>query len=446
MPFRLRQIWQQLRESLWFVPLLMVLASLGLAFGLVQFDQAHSASGTQRLPLLFGIDAAGAGGMLTAIAGSMLTVAALTFSLLLAAIAQVSNQYSPRALRNFMRDLVNQFVMGYFVSVFTYCLVVQGTIRASRAGHFVPTSAVLAGLLLALGGVGALLFFMHHVAEALQTGTLVRQIVLETEAQIRQLFPHRFGQELHPTARPAAAAFAAAPEGWFPVDAEAPGYLQQVDARGLLAWTTRHRTVLRLDVHIGDFVGTGQRLFSVRAGMERAATPTADWPADLLGYVSLGRHRNPEQDVAFGLQQLVDIALKALSPAVNDTTTAIMAVDYLGELVGRLAHRTFPDALRGDGHHLRVLVRAYSFADYVRLAFDLVRENAHGNPAVLRRLLRALALAASQVQGPHRQEALREQVEMVLAAAQASLPTDYERAEVQALYEELRPVWELEGG
>ena len=92
--FRLRQLWQPLRESLWFVPLLMVLVSLGLAYGLVQYDQATSASGTRRLPLLFGIDAGGAGGMLTAISGSMLTVAALTFSLMLAAIAQVSNQYS----------------------------------------------------------------------------------------------------------------------------------------------------------------------------------------------------------------------------------------------------------------------------------------------------------------------------------------------------------------
>lgn len=441
MPFRLRQIWQQLRESLWFVPLLMVLAALGLAYGLVHLDQHASASGRRRLPLLFGIDAGGASGMLTAIAGSMLTVAALTFSLLLAAIAQVSNQYSPRALRNFMRDPVNQFVMGYFVSVFTYCLVVQGTIRVSHDGQFVPTTAVLAGLLLALGGVGALLFFMHHVAESLQTGTLVRQIVRETEEQIAQLFPHRFGHELHPTARAAAEAFAAVPEGWFSVCSTEAGYLQQLDAQGLLAWTIRHRTVVRLDVHIGDFVGNGQRLFSVRAGMERAATPAADWPADLLGYVSLGRHRNPEQDVAFGLQQLVDIALKALSPAVNDTTTAIMAIDYLGELVGQLAHCTFPDALRSDGQHLRVLVRTYSFADYAKLAFDLVRENARGNPAVLRRLLRALALAAAQAKVPHRRQALREQVALVMACAQASLPTDYERAEVQSLHNELRPAW-----
>ncbi|MDQ2771780.1 MAG: DUF2254 domain-containing protein [Bacteroidota bacterium] len=441
MNFRLRQLWQPLRESLWFVPLLMVLVALGLAYGLVQFDQASSVHGTRRLPLFFGIDAGGASGMLTAIAGSMLTVAALTFSLLLAALAQVSNQYSPRALRNFMRDPVNQFVMGYFVSVFTFALLVQGTIREGRAVRFVPTTAVLMGLLLALGGVAALIFFIHHVAEALQAGTLVQQITTETEREIARLFPFDFGHELHPDARAAAETFVAEPAGWVAVNAAEAGYLQYVDTRGLLAFTTRHRTVLRLDCHIGDFVGRGQRLFSVRAGQDRAPTEPADWPADLRRYVSLGRHRNPEQDVAFGLQQLVDIALKALSPAVNDTTTAIMAIDYLGELGGQLARREFPGTLRSDGRHLRVLVRVYTFEQYMQLAFDLVRESATANPAVLRRMLRALALVATHVRTPDRLPILREQAALVLDQARTTLPTDYLRQQVQELYDELSPAW-----
>ncbi|WP_019949655.1 DUF2254 domain-containing protein [Hymenobacter aerophilus] len=439
---RLRRLWQPLRESLWFVPLLMVLAALGSAFGLVQFDQASSATGARRLPLLFGLDAGGAGGMLIAIAGSMLTVAALTFSLLLAAIAQVSNQYSPRALRNFMRDPLNQLVMGYFVSVFTYCLVVQGTIRGAHIDYFVPTTAVLVALLLALGGVATLIFFIHHVAESLQTGTLVHQITTETEQEIGRLFPFDFGQELEPGRLAAAEAYGAEPTGWFAVPAPAAGYLQYLDAAGLLAWATRHRTVLRLECHIGDFVGTGQALLSVRADMDRDDPAEADWPADLLHYVGLGRHRNPTQDVAFGVQQLVDIALKALSPAVNDTTTAVMAIDYLGELTAQLARRDFPGVLRSDGRHLRVLVRVYSFADYVRLAFDLVRQSGAGNPAVLRRLLRALALAASQVRDPTRLPALRQQAELLLACAHQHLPTNYERQEVQVLYDELRSTWE----
>ncbi|MET4075334.1 DUF2254 domain-containing protein [Hymenobacter sp. UYCo722] len=441
MNFRFRQLWQPLRESLWFVPLLMVLVALGLAYGLVQFDQASSVHGTRRLPLFFGIDAGGASGMLTAIAGSMLTVAALTFSLLLAALAQVSNQYSPRALRNFMRDPVNQFVMGYFVSVFTFALLVQGTIREGEDVRFVPTTAVLMGLMLALGGVAALIFFIHHVAESLQTGTLVQRITAETEREITHLFPFDFGAELHPDTRADAEAFVAEPTGWVAINSDEAGYLQYVDARGLLAWTIRHRTVLRLDCHVGDFVGRGQRLFSVRAGQDRTPTEPTDWPTDLRRYVSLGCHRNPEQDVAFGLQQLVDIALKALSPAINDTTTAIMAIDYLGELGGQLAQRDFPGVLRSDGHHLRVLVRVYTFEEYMRLAFDLVRESAAGNPAVLRRLLRALALTARHVRDPNRLLVLREQVELVMTQAETTLPTDYLRQQVRELYDELSPAW-----
>jgi len=443
MNFRFRQVGQSLRESLWFVPALMVLASFGLAYSAVRFDQTTSVHGTRQLPLLFGIDASGAGGMLTAISASMLTVAALTFSLLLTTIVQVSNQYSPRALRNFMRNGVNQFVLGYFVSVFAYCLIVQGTIRAAQGGHdkFVPTTAVLLGLLLALGGVGALVFFVHHVAEALQTGTLVRQIATETEVAIEQLFPHQFGEALSEADEALAQAFVAAQTGWHPVPSTEAGYLQYIDTRGLLRWARRHRTVLRLECLMGAFVGKGRPVFSVRAGMDRPATPVADWPDDLMRYVRLGRHRNPPQDVAFGIQQLVDIALKALSPAVNDTTTAIMAIDYLGELGGQLARQAFPSPLRSDGQHLRVLVKVNSFDDYMRLAFDLVRASSQGNPAVLRRQLRALALIAGQVCAPSRLPVLREQAALLLAWAQATLPTDYERHEVQAVYDEVAAAW-----
>ncbi|MGY3091001.1 putative membrane protein [Hymenobacter sp. UYAg731] len=450
--FYLRQARQPLRESLWFVPALMVLASFGLAYGVVQFDQASSVQGLRRLPLLFGIDAGGASGMLSAIAGSMLTVAALTFSLLLAALGQVSNQYSPRALRNFMRDRVNQVVLGYFVSVFTYCLVVLGTIRSVVGGHqvglsqFVPTTAVLLALVLALGGVGALVYFVHHVAEALQTGTLLRTIALETEAEIEALFPDRIGQPV-PEAEQAAAQAFVARHGWHAVPSDTAGYLQRVDADGLLRWAQQHRTVVRLNVAVGGFVGEGQPLFSVRAGMERAEAPDAaqtpaDWPDDLMRYVGIGRHRNPAQDVAFGLQQLVDVALKALSPAVNDTTTAIMAIDYLGELGGRLARRDFPNPLRSDGRHLRVLVKVPDFDDYIRLAFDLIRANALTNPAVLRRMLCALALIGGQTAVPERRRILREQAGLLLTNALATLPHAYERQQVEATHAELSAAWQ----
>ncbi|GAB4020736.1 hypothetical protein GCM10028808_63290 [Spirosoma migulaei] len=314
MPIRLRQYWQQLQESLRFVPGLLVLASFGLAYGLVGFDAHTSWHGEKQFPLLFASGADGARGMLSAIAGSMLTVAALAFSLTLATISQVSSQYSPRVLRNFMRDRVNQVVMGYFVGVFSYCLIVLGTIRGTDEVKFVPSTAVLAGLLLALGGVAALIFFIHHIAESLQTGTIVQHIFHETNKAIDELFPDQFGEPIDdPQKAKDALDYADEQAGWRPVIARQTGYLQQINTDGLLSWATRHRVVLRIEKEMGAFIGEGSVLFSVRSGMERPEPEEADWPNDLMDYVSIGRHRNVEQDVAFGIQQLVDITSARLA-------------------------------------------------------------------------------------------------------------------------------------
>lgn len=436
---KFRQYWQLLRESLWFVPGLMVIGSFGLAYGLIWFD-AHTAwQGEKHFPLLFGVGADGSRGMLSAIAGSMLTVAALAFSLTLATITQVSNQYSPRVLRNFMRDRANQVVMGYFIAVFTYCLVVLGTIRSPDEGSFVPSTAVLVGFLLSIGGVAALIFFIHHIAESLQTGTIVRRIMHETSEAIDTLFPDHFGEPIDdPDGAEAALQYADEQTGWRPVLAMTSGYVQRVNTEGLLRWATRHRVVLRIEKEMGAFVGDGTVLFSVRSGMERPDPLEADWPDDLLDYVSIGRHRNIEQDVGFGIQQLVDITLKALSPGINDTTTAIMAIDYLGEIGERLARREFPARLRSDGQHLRVLVRSADFEDYVRLAFDLPRINARGNHAVFRRLLRALDLVYDNVISDGRKFVLREQADLLLAYAEQTLATEYEKALVRDLHTSLR--------
>jgi len=199
--------------------------------------------------------------------------------------------------------------------------------------------------------------------------------------------------------------------------------------------------VLRIEKEMGAFVGEGTVLFSVRSGMERPDPAEADWPDDLMTYVSVGRHRNVEQDVAFGIQQLVDIALKALSPGINDTTTAIMAVDYLGAVGEKLARREFPSRLRSDGRHLRVMLRSSSFEDYIRLAFDLPRINAKGNHAVLRRLLRALALVNDAVCSADRKPILSKQASLLIAYSEQTLDSDYEKQQVLELYTKLKKTW-----
>ncbi|GAB3900509.1 DUF2254 domain-containing protein [Spirosoma agri] len=442
MPTRLRHYWQQLHESLWFVPGLMVLASFGLAYELVEFDAHTSWQGAKRFPLLFASGADGARGMLSAIAGSMLTVAALAFSSTLSTISQVSSQYSPRVLRNFMRDRVNQVVIGYFVGVFAYCLIVLGTIRGTEEVKFVPSTAVLVGLLLALGGVAALIFFIHHIAESLQTGTILQHIYRDTGKAIANLFPDQFGEPINdPEKAEAARQYTNDQAGWHPVITNQSGYLQLINTKGLLNWATRNGVVVRIEKEMGTFLGKGTVLFSVRSGIERPDPEQADWPDDLIDYVSIGRHRNIEQDVPFGVQQLVDIALKALSAGINDTTTAIMAVDYLGAVSEQIAQRNIPTGFRSDGEHLRVLVRSADFDDYIRLAFDLTRINAKGDHAVFRRLLRTLALVNEAACSEDRRPILRQQAELIVNYADQTLDTDYEKQQVRDLYRELMKTW-----
>jgi uncharacterized membrane protein len=433
---KIRYYWLLVRESLWFVPSTCVLAAIVMAFGFTVLDRHSSYDGTKFSPLLFGVGAEGSRGMLTAIAGSMLTVAALVFTLTLSTIAAVSSQYSPRVLRNFMRDPGNQFVLGYFLGVYVYCLIVLGTIRSTEDNKFVPSTSVLVGLLLALGGVTALIYFFHHIAESMQTGTILEQISQDVRQAIDQMFPEDLSE---PAGEPPEAEMAkfTARDGWHPIYASGAGYVQTVNAVELLDWASQNGMLLRIEQHVGAFVAERTCVINVRSEGMIAREHTSDILKDLPGQVVITRHRTIEQDVAFGLQQLVDICLRGLSTGVNDTTTTLMAIDYIGLLCQRLAGRAFPSRLRSDGLRPRVLVQALDFAAYVKLAFDSVRISAKGNHAVFARLLRVLALCTETALGPDRRTVLRSQVNLVMSYAEQTLATDYEKECVRDVYKEV---------
>ncbi|MBF9239443.1 DUF2254 domain-containing protein [Hymenobacter sp. BT683] len=429
---RLRALWQNLNASLWFVPTLMVATAIGLAFALVFLDAGMSHDWVPDYPLLFGAGSDGARGMLTAIAGSMVTVAALIFSLTLSTLAQVSSQYTSRVLRNFMRDRANQLVLGFFVSIFVYCLIVLRTIRGGDEGGFIPSLAVFMGLVLALVSIGVLIFFIHHMATAIQASTIIRHATEETHAAIARLFPRQLGEEADP--QQAQDLLRQAGElRWQPVPARATGYVQSLDEEALLALARRLGSVVRMEHGLGGFVARGAALVSV-ARYEPPAAPTVlteELTAQLNDCFSLGSQRTIEQDAGFGLRQLVDIALKALSPGINDTTTAIIGIDHLSALLAQLADRRFEQPWRTDHERVRVIAVRPTFGGYLATAFDQIRGSADGNAAVYLRLLTALATIGQRVHAPARHQALRQQAELIAEAARRTLPTDYEREQVR---------------
>ncbi|HET9505322.1 MAG TPA: DUF2254 domain-containing protein [Hymenobacter sp.] len=433
---RLQRWWLDLNSSLWFVPSLMVLGAIVAAYFLVHLDDSIGHEWTKRHPLLFGAGADGARGMLSSIAGSMITVAGLIFSLTLSTLAQVSSQYTSRLLRNFMRDRPNQVVMGFFVSIFVYCLVVLRTIRGGDERVFVPSLAVAFGLLLALVSIGMLIFFIHHIASSIQAANVIGGAAHETEKIFDKLFPKELGEAATPAEE---ADLTAGPAlRWVPIAARESGYIQGIDEEALLAFAQEANGVVRMEYAIGSYVTKGSALVSVAGYEVGNALPDQDVAKRLNDCYSIGNQRTLDQDAGFGIRQLVDIALKALSPGINDTSTAVLCIDRLGSLLALLAGRDLGSPVRAEGGQVRVIAQRPDFASYLATAFDQVRTNALVDEAIYMRLLVALHTVAQRTRRPDYHRVIGQQADLALAAAEENITASYELEQIRQRYRELR--------
>ena len=421
----LRHLWQEMRSSFWFLPAVVVVGAVLLATLLIWIDATIDLHFVERWPLFFGAGADGARGLLTAVASSMITVAGVVFSITIVALSLTSSQYTSRVLRNFMRDTVNQVVLGVFVGIFAYCLVVLRTIRGGDEGGFVPSLAVFGGLLLAFVGIAFLIYFIHHIALSIQAASIIAAAADETLNAVDHLFPKGLGEA--PEEEAEYVQRNSTSEEWFPVTAVKTGYVMSMDGESLLALARDHRVVLRMERGIGEFVVAGTPIISVRS--PRAVDD--DLSAKLNGVYLIGRQRTVQQDAGFGIRQIVDVAMKALSPGVNDTTTAIMCVDYLAAILTRLASRTIASPFRLEEGELRLIARGPSFASLLAEALDQIRQNAEGNVAILARLIRTLETIESVTTKPQRREALRLHAEAILATAERTIPLPQDRDEIK---------------
>jgi uncharacterized membrane protein len=352
----------------------------------------------------------------------MITVAGVVFSITIVALSLTSSQYTSRVLRNFMRDRNNQVVLGVFLGIFAYCLVVLRVIRGGDEGAFVPSLAVLGGLVLAFVGIGYLIFFIHYVSMSIQSSSILAKAAQETMAAVDRLFPLGMGDDAE-EGRGDDLAVALAGRTWRAVPAQTTGYIQSLDEDALLGYARERGTIVRMEHCIGEFVIAGTPLISVADPGGSDHDPTAALNAVYV----ISPHRSVEQDASFGIGQLVDIALKALSSGINDTTTAVMCLDYLAAVFVRLASRPMVSGRRREQGELRVIARGPSFESLLAEAFDPIRQSAAGNSVVLTRMLQALAMMAGHAASPQRHQALRQQAELIAAVAERTIPLPYDR-------------------
>ncbi len=432
---RLKQLWNDLRSGLWFVPTLVVLGACLLAVSLIEAETYFDLRRTYTdWPRLFGAGADGARGMLSAIAGSMITVAGVIFSITIVALSLASSQYTPRILRNFMRSRVNQTVLGVFVGVFIYCLIVLRTIRGGDEGSFVPHLAVLFAVALAFVAVGFLIFFIHHIATSIQASSIIAGAAEETLAAIDRLFPEEMGEEPDQSETVKQTHDLRGDLNWQAVPAAGTGYVQNVDAEALLRFARERDAVIKMERGVGEFVVEGAPLVSMAVG----GAPDAEAIEGINEIYTISRFRIVEQDAGFGVRQIVDIALKALSPGVNDTTTAVTCVDYLTAIIARLARRRIESRLRYADGGLRLIARGATFESLLDEAFDQIRQNAGANVAVQSRLLHGLEVIGKSTDSLRRREALRRHVGLIDELARRTVEAPHDLAGIETLAARVR--------
>ena len=422
--------WESIRSSFWFLPGCMAGVAVALALVSVTLDEPMTEWLALNLGWTFTGGAEGASAVLGIVAGSMITIAGVVFSMTLVALSLASSQLGPRLLRSFMRDATTQVVLGTFIATFLYCLLVLRTIRHVDEDVFVPHLSVTLGVLLAVASVGVLIYFIHHVSISIQANEITARISKELIERIDRVFPDGVGRgaQMIRTEPPDVGFLEAFDEDARTVVGDGDGYLQFVDGEALLGLAMEEDLVVRLERRPGNYVVAGRPLAWIWPG-SRVTDRLIDQVRSLF---ILGNQRTANQDIEFGVNQLVEIAVRALSPGVNDPFTAITCLDRLGSVLCRLATRTMPSPYRYDHENqLRVIAPATTFPAVADAAFNQIRQNSRSSVAVTIRLLETIAVVAGFAHRPEDRATLLRHSEMIAGESIEGLPESEDRRVVE---------------
>ena len=420
------------RTRLWPIPTIAVVCALLLGLGVPRLDAVIDDDLPSQLSgWLFGGDADAARSLLGAIASSMITVTSLTFSLTVVTLQLASSQFSPRLLRTFTRDRFVQGTLALFLATFTYSLTVLRAVRGSGDGaaSLVPEIAVTWAFVLAIASVVGLVLFLAHLTEQIRVETMLRNVHRDAVGTMRAVLVERDRAGGGPHEVPSTPASAEM------LLVEGDGFVTSVDEEGLLAVAVDEDAVLALDAHPGDFLVHGTPLGSAwSTSPEPLSGERAVRLAERVnGCLALGFERTSTQDVGYGLRQLTDVANKALSPGINDPTTAIHALGHISAFLCALSDRDLGAGVLRDGDgEVRVVVRRPDLAHFVDLGLSQPRRYGAADPQVMAKIMQVLLDLSHRV-APHQHTVVRDQLERLRRTIGAQDFDVAERAELDSL-------------
>ena len=427
LPFLFRSAMYALRGGFLIRPLLIAVILGGVGAGLSSLEESTPQIGAWIPNILFPShdDPGVAQLILSSIATSIMTVVSIVFAILLMTLTLASTQFSPRILISFVRDRTTQWTLGVFLGTFSYCMAALPAARA-LPHPFVPVATVTGAMVLALLCVGWLIYFIHHISQSISVNHIVDRIAREAELVIDEFMPYPRGEFPLPERNEASPAKDGAP-----ILNRQSGYIRYVDIHRLVTLAQAYRISVHLERRVGQFVPAGIPLARI-SRLERLPT---DGATHLIAAFDIGPTRTMQQDVEFGIIQIVDIALRAMSPAVNDPSTAISCVDQLSRIIIVWIGRMPPSShYYAPPHVLRLYVPWIGFDGLLDTAFEQIRHYAAADIAVSLRLMRAFKDIASATEHVDLRVRLVERARRVVSGCAAHLPKD----DVAALQERLR--------
>jgi uncharacterized membrane protein len=425
--------WEELRTTLWVVPSILVVVAVLLFWVTFEID-VSAYHHPDILPSWIRTGNADAERqVLIAIAAAVITVVGVVFSITILALTLASQQFGPRMMRNFVRDIGNQVTLGIFVGTFVYSVLALGSIN-SLSPTFVPHLSTSIAEALLLVDLGVLIYFIHHIAKSIQLPEVIAGIATDLMSSIDAEFPERVGEQREDppqhSGKTVPELLKLIEERGAVVPSQVSGYIQYVGYSQLISIATRTDSIIRLEHRPGHYLATGRPLAMV---WPRGAAPEV---ALALGKAHVtGPHRTLVQDPVFAIDQLVEIAIRALSAAVNDTFTALTCIDWLSAGLGRVSGRGLDEGVYRDASgRVRLIEFDPSYARMVNRAFDKIRQSARGMPAVLIRLIDSLGSIMLDTTSPDQRAVLRRQADMVLHLAEATVSEPNDLEEIRFRY------------
>jgi uncharacterized membrane protein len=438
MKTRALHIWEQLKTSFWFIPVVIVFLSVIASMILINIDSTYKYEPEGFFAYFISEDVESARQILSTIAGAMLNVTGVVFSITLVALTLASSEFGSRLLRNFMNDRLNQVVLGIYIATFIFCILILRVVKGVDDNEFIPNISIFVAIIISIANIILLIIYIHHIAVSIQADYIITDVGKNLRSSLKILFPNQIGDENLEQSE----TFLKQSTEKIPLKTLIPtpksGYLQVINGEALLSLSKKQNMVLESSHRPGDLMVKDMTLVKVHSDYsldEKVIQKISD------AFI-IGEYRTPTHDAEFSIHQLVEIISRALSSGINDPFTAITALDKLTANLSELASNRFASGFRFDDEgHLRLILNPLTFDGMVNASFNQVRQYSTANPAVLIRLMESLFTIKQFTRDQTRLDVLRRHADMTMRAGEKAFDEPEDIKDLRLRYDQFLNDW-----